>query len=176
MKTRNFIITIAAAALITVPLTVVAQGGPNGGSGGGAWRHGPGGGGFSGGPGNGLGFFDHMLPRLADSLDLTDQQLDEIQTIVDEARPLIDSYIEQLQTSREAYREAHPDPAVFDEGAFRAHATEQARIQVELMAVVQSTKAKAFAVLTPEQLAQLEEMRGAFGKRSMRRSCKRSSN
>ena len=175
MKVRNTILTIAAAVLVAVPLTLVAQGVPGGGSG-----HGPGGGpggdawgqgrhGGHHGPDNGLGFLERMLPRLAEKLELTDEQLAEIQTILDEARPGIEAYAEQLRAGREAYREAQTDPTVFDEGAFRAHATGQSQIQIDLMVLTQSTRAKALSVLTDEQLAQLEEMRGDFGKRFTRR-------
>lgn len=167
MKARNIILTVTAAILIATPLTLFAQGVPGGGEGpgSGGWGHGP----HHGGPGNGLGIFEHMLPRLADTLGLTDGQLAEIESILDEALPQIEAYAEQLKTSREAYREAHPDPTVFDEGAFRTHASEQSQIQIDLMVLVQSSKAKAFAVLTPEQLAQLEEMRGTSGKQLKRR-------
>lgn len=179
MRVRNIILTITAAIVIAVPGALLAQGpsgggngqGPCGGGrgpGGGAWGHGPHGAGLDDGPG-GLGIFERMLPRMAESLGLTDGQLEQIETILDEARPQIESYAEQLQAGREAYREAHPDPGIFDENAFRAHAAEQNRIQIDLMALTQSTRAKAFAVLTPDQLAQLEEMRGDFGKRFKRR-------
>ncbi len=178
MRARNIILTIAAAALIAIPLTLVAQGvpgggsgqGPGGGPGGAAWGHGPGGAGFGGGPGDGLGMFDRMLPRLAERLGLTDEQLDEIRTILDEARPRIADFSDQLDAGRAAYREANPDPTVFDEGAFRTHAAEQAGIQIDLMVLTQSTRARALSVLTPEQLAQLEEMRNEHGKRFTRRS------
>jgi Spy/CpxP family protein refolding chaperone len=180
MKARNIILALAAAALLAVPSAALAQTGPGpgqgggpgwgGGPGGAAWGHGPHGDGFGDGPGDGLGFFDHMLPRLADDLGLTDEQLVEIHAILDEARPEIEGYAEQLRAGRDAYREAHPDPTVFDDGAFRAHAAAQAQIQIELMIVAQRTKAEALAVLTPDQLAQLEAMRADMGKRFYRRS------
>jgi Spy/CpxP family protein refolding chaperone len=177
MKTRNIILTVAAALLIAAPVALIAQGvpggGPNGGPGngpgGGSWGHGPGGAGLDGEPGGGLGFFDHMLPRLAEQLGLSDEQLAEIQGVLDAARPEIEAFAEQLAAGREAYREAHPDPTVFDESAFRTHVSEQAQIQIELMVVAQRAKAGALAVLTPEQLAQLEEMRGRHGKSFARR-------
>jgi Spy/CpxP family protein refolding chaperone len=167
MRAQNIILAIAAAVVIAAPGAVLAQGPPGGG---GAWGHGPHGGGFDGGPGDGLGIFDRMLPRLADSLGLTDDQLTRIQTILDDARPEIEDLAAQLRAGREAYREAHDDPASFDEGAFRSHAAEQAQIRIDLMVLTHSTRAKAFAVLTPEQLAQLEEMRGDFGRQLKRRS------
>jgi Spy/CpxP family protein refolding chaperone len=184
MKARNIILTITAAILLAVPGTLFAQGPPGGGHGqgpcgggqgpgGGAWGHGAHGGGFGGGPGGGLGLFDRMLPHLAEHLELSDEQLAEIQAILDEAQPQIEIYAEQLQASRQAYREANTNPAIFDEGAFRTHAAEQSQIQIELMVLTQNTRAKAFAVLTPEQLSELEEMRGNFGNRFKRGSGRR---
>ena len=188
MRARHIILTIAAAVLLAAPTAVLAQTGPGPGDGsgpGGGWGggHGPQGGGqgwSGGGEGdNGLRFFERMLPRLAEELDLSDEQLDEIQAIVDEAHLKIEEegYVEQLRAGREAYRAENDDPTVFNEGVFREHAATQHVIQTNLMVVVGNAKAQAFSVLTPEQLEQLEEMRGSFGKRSFRRSGgRRSSN
>jgi Spy/CpxP family protein refolding chaperone len=111
MRARNIILTLAATIILAAPLTVFAQAGPGDGSGsGGAWGggHGPHGGNqgwFGDGEGgHGLRFFEHMLPRLAEELGLSDEQLSEIQTIVNEARPKIEEYAQQLREGREAYR------------------------------------------------------------------------
>jgi Spy/CpxP family protein refolding chaperone len=177
MRARNIILTIAAAALLAAPTAVFAQNGPGDGSGsGGAWGggHGPHGGDqgwFGDGEGgHGLRFFERMLPRLAEELGLSDEQLSEIQTIVDEARPKIEEYAQQLREGRESYRAAIEDPRFFNEDKFRAHAEAQHRIQTDLGVVAGQAKADALNVLTPEQLAQLEEMRGNFGRKSFRRS------
>ena len=184
MTARHLVLTIAAAALILAPATIWAQNGPGPGDGSGpvgAW--GPGPGPHGGGPGwfgphdggHQLGFLEHMLPRLADELGLSDEQLAQIQTIVDAARPEIERLGGLLEENREAYRSANSDPTVFDEDAFRAHAAEQHQLQTDLMVVIGKTKAEALKVLTPEQLAQLEEMRGEFGKRAFRRGAGRPS-
>ena len=173
MKTRTIILTIAAAAAIALPAALMAQGVPGMGPGGGpGHHHGPGGGFADDGP----GFFEHMLPRLTERLGLSEEQTERIESILDAARPTIEGYAEQLRAGRDAYREANPDPTVFDEAAFRAHAAEQSRIQVELMVAAQRTKALVLAELTPEQLAQFEEMRSEGGKRLMRRPGGRHSN
>ena len=176
MKARNIILTIAAVVLLAAPATALAQAGPGDGSGsGGAWGsgHGP----HGGNPGrfgntegtDGLRFFERMLPRLAEELELSEEQLTAIEAIADEARPKIDSYAQALREGREAYRAANQDPTTFDEGSFRAHAAAQHEIQTELGVVAGQAKAAALAVLTPELLAQLEEMRGNFGRKSFRR-------
>ena len=177
MKARHIILTIAAVAILTAPAAVLAQTGPGPGDGsgsGGAWGggHGPHDGGQSrfGNPegADGLRFFERMLPRLAEELGLNEEQLSEIQAVVDEARPKIEAYAQQLREGREAYRAANQDPTVFNEGAFRAHAAAQHSIQTELGVVAGQAKADALKILTPEQLEQLEEMRGNFGRKIRR--------
>jgi len=186
MRVRNIILTIAAAVLLAAPTALFAQNGPGPGDGtgsGGAWGGGQGRhGGDQGRVGNpegvdGLRFFERMLPRLAEELGLSDEQISEIQAIVDAARQKIEEegYVEQLRAERETYRAANEDPTVFSEGAFREHASVQHRIQTELGVVTGQAKADAFEVLTPEQRQQLEEMRGKFGQKSIRRGSGRRS-
>lgn len=167
MKVRTIILSIAAAAAIAAPTALHAQGGPGMGPGGGHGRHGGHMGNFD--DGAGPGFLEHMLPRMTARLGLSDEQVEAIKKIFDEARPEIDTYAAELRAGREAYRAAHPDPTVFDESAFRAHAAEQAQARTNLMAAAQRAKTRALAQLTPEQLSQLEAMHGEGGKRSMRR-------
>jgi Spy/CpxP family protein refolding chaperone len=171
MKTRNIILTILAAVLIAVPGSALAQGGPGYGPGGGGY--GPHGGhhrGFAGGDGGGvLQFLEHMLPRLAERLELSDGQVAEIQTILGEEGPVIEGFVEELRSGRETWRETN-DPAVFDEDAVSAFAESQGAIHVELMVAADRAKARIFQVLSLEQREQLEEMRNSRDKRSMRRS------
>ncbi|MBD3872618.1 MAG: Spy/CpxP family protein refolding chaperone [Acidobacteria bacterium] len=171
MKTRNIILTILAAVLIAVPGSTLAQSGPGYGPGGSGY--GPPGGqtrGSAGGEGEGiLRSFEHALPQLAERLELSDEQVAQIQAILDKARPEIEKYAELRRKRREAYRAANNDPTVFDEVAFRSHAAYQDADQVELMVVVGTAKAEIFQVLTPEQLEHFEEMRADSGKRSFRR-------
>jgi len=178
MKARHIILSFAAAIVLAAPTTVLAQtgpgtgGGPGGGWGGGYGPHGGDQGWFGGGEGgHGLHFFERMLPRLAEELGLSDEQLSEIQSIVDATRLKIDEegWVEQLRAEREAYRAANEDPTVFNQGAFREHAATQHRIQTELGVVSGQAKADALKVLTPEQLELLEDLRGNFGRKSYRR-------
>ena len=184
MKARHIILTIAAVVILTAPATVLAQTGPGPGDGtgsGGAWGggqgpHGGGQGRFGGDDAaRGLGFFERMLPHLAEELELSEKQLAEIQAIVDKARPKIEEHAQALRDGRDAYRAANEDPTYFNEESFRAHATVQHQIQTELGVVAGQAKADALGVLTPEQLAQLEEMRGNFGRKFRRGGGRRSS-
>lgn len=163
MNARSLLVALVAVAAAAAPLAAEAQPGPRGGAMG---RHG----GLVGGEPHGLGFFDRALPRMAERLDLTDEQLARIEAIVDDATPALESMAERLREGREAWREANDDPTVFDEGAFRSHAEAQQALRIELMVVVQKTKAAIFAELTPQQLEELEELREDAGQRPRRHS------
>ncbi len=171
MKARNIVLTITLAVLVAAPLVIVAQtpqgNGPGSGQGG---PHRGGGHSGSFGGGQGLGFFDRMLPRVAEQIGLSEEQVEQIQGVVDEIRPTMESYLEELRAGREEYRALNNDPTVFDEGAFRAHADTQHEIQTNLRVVVEKTKAEVFGILTPEQREELEEMRADMGQRFKRRS------
>jgi Spy/CpxP family protein refolding chaperone len=158
MTARNIIVTIAVAAFLAASTSVFAQHGPGGGP---TWHDG-------GMGGDHLGFFERRLPRMAEELGLSEEQLDAIQAIVDTTRPEIESYAEELRDEREAYRATDDDPTVFNEGEFRAHASKQHEIQTNLMVLVGKTKAEVFKVLTPEQIEQIVDMRNNFRKRSHR--------
>jgi len=185
MRARNIILTIAAAVLLAAPTAVFAQNGSGPGDGtgsGGAWgggqgHHGGGQQGRFGNPegGDGLRFFERMLPRMAEELGLSDEQLSQIQAIVEEARPQIENFAQQLRDEREAYRAANDDPTYFDEAAFLVHAEKQHGIQIQLGVVAGHAKAAALDVLTDEQLARLEEIRGNSGYGKARRGSGRRS-
>ena len=170
MKARTLLMTLIAVAIVAAPVVMVAQSAPGGGPGG-QGGFGPRGGhmGTYGGD-HGLGFFNHMLPRLAERIGLSDDQVEQIEAIVDENRPAIEGYAEQLRVGREEYRSQNNDPTVFDEGAYRSHANAQHAIQIELKVVVEQTKIQVFQVLTQEQRDALAEMRSEMGQRMKRRS------
>ena len=155
MKVRNIVLTITTAILCAVPMTSLAQQGPGGGPG---WHS-------HGVVNDHLGFFERRLPRMAEELGLSDEQLEKIQAIADAARPEIEAYAEELRENREAYRAANDDPTVFDEASFRKHTAAQNEIQTDLMVAVQKAKAEVFSVLTAEQIEHLDELHGSFGGR-----------
>jgi periplasmic protein CpxP/Spy len=163
MKVRTLILTIAAAALIAAPAVLIAQQGPGGpgdgscdGSGpnGGGMRGPHGGGGF-GGPGQ-HGFL-RMLPRLADKLDLSEDQQSQIQAIVDAGRIEIEPLREQAQTERAAFKDSH-EIGAYDEGAFSAHFESQAQLHVEMQLIGARMMSEAWVVLTIEQQEELLEL------------------
>jgi protein CpxP len=154
MRANTILITTLAMAAMAMPGVALAQGfgGP------------PGFGGPDEDRGPGLPFLEHMLPRLAEELDLTDAQQGQIQAILDEETPAIESMREQLRNAHQAFRESHP-PGEFDEAAVRAFAESQSPTHVELMVAEARTKSRVHNVLTPEQRAQLQQMRDRRGPR-----------
>ena len=114
--------------------------------------------GFRGGPGprGGLG-------PLARDLNLSDEQKAQIQQITD-------SFEESTKGLREQLRSLHgsePDPVsgTFDEAAVRAAAQARANVQVELEVARARMMSQIYAVLTPEQKAQLAAKRQQFEQR-----------
>jgi protein CpxP len=154
MRANTILITTLAIAAIAVPGAAAAQGfgGPPG----------------FGGPdeigGPGLPFLEHMLTRIADDLGLTDAQQSQIQAILDEERPAIESMRGQLRDAHQAFRDSHP-PGEFDEAAVRAFAESQSQTHVELMVAGARTMSRIHNALTPEQREQLLQMRARHGRR-----------
>ena len=150
MKARTLILTIAAAALIAAPGAVIAQHGPGGGP------HGDGG--MFGGPGGhgGQGLL-RMLHRLADRLELTEDQQAQIESIIDAHRSATQSQRDQAAAAREDFRENH-GPGDFDEVEYRTFFESQAQIQVELHLDGARATSEAWNVLTPEQQDELLEL------------------
>jgi Spy/CpxP family protein refolding chaperone len=147
MKIRNAVLTAVAVALIACATLAVAQVRERG-----FWGHDDEM--MADGPRGVLGPIGRMLDRL----DLTDEQRAKVEAILDEARPNLQALHRQLHEGREAFTAAHP-PETFDEAAIRAHAAEQNKIRTDLAVVAAKTRARALAVLTPEQLSQFKEMR-----------------
>jgi len=158
MKNRRYILSIILlSTLAMVPTLVQAQPGPGGGG-----PHGMG----------NLGMLHHFL-RMSDALELTDAQIDQIQTILDAAQPEIEGLADLMRQGRETWMAGH-EPTDFDEAEAKAFAEEQSSLHAELMVLGMKTRAQVMSVLTSEQLEKLDELRaehgGKRGKRHDRRN------
>jgi Spy/CpxP family protein refolding chaperone len=168
MKNRNAVIAVvavAAAALVAGSAAIADGHGPHGRAGEGMFgiAGGPG----MHGPGGGLGIPLHRL-------DVTDEQREAIRAIVEAEQPAVQALRDKVRDSQQAFMEAHP-PTEFDEAAIRAHHAEQAPLLADLAVAEARVRAKALAVLTPEQLAELATMRSQMRehmaeRRGMRRA------
>jgi Spy/CpxP family protein refolding chaperone len=141
------VIILSTVAALAIPLAAMAGPGPG--------RGGPDGGGF--GPGCMGPNFDRMFDHLSMVLDLSDEQEAQIEAIRTQTRAQIEPLTDQLQADRDAWRAQH-DPGTFDEAAVRAFAASQSATHTEIAVIAARGMSQGWAVLTPEQQAQAQEL------------------
>lgn len=161
--TRKQLVTMVTMATATVAVFVVTAGamqakqfGPGGRGGGGRFGGpGPGGpGGFGGPMGPMMG-----LPRgLADELEVTDAQHEQIRGILEQHRAEGQQLGERLHKAMQAQMAA-VSSETFDENAIRAAASEVAAAQVEMAVLHGRVHAVVYQVLTPEQQAKARDLK-----------------
>ena len=165
MNVRSILTTAMMMAIAAVPGTVLAQAGP-GGPGGGFHRGDPSGfgghGGFGGGPD--LYRLQHRLPRMAEFLGLTEEQVTQIEAIIDEELTVIEPLRTQLHDAVQAYRDSHV-PGQFDEFEFRSFLEEVAPLKIDIEVANARAMSRVFDVLTPEQREQMQQFRGSAMRR-----------
>ena len=137
--------------------------------------------GFFGGHGHGRGgpdgMFGHggagfLLGPMGDAIGLTDEQRDQIEAILEQARPAMDELREQARAARDAFQSSQ-QPGEFDEAAARQFAQSQAQLHSEMMVQGMRLRAQVHAVLSPEQQAKLEQMRDRRQERREQRGKRR---
>ena len=115
---------------------------------------GPGQGGFNRGD-----FSERRLDRMAERLELSGEQLTQIRTIIDETRPSLRTYHDQLRANRQQLRQLAKANSV-DDNLLQALANEQGDLIAEMI-VLRSQQQRAIrAVLTPAQQAQADALKG----------------
>ena len=158
-KKMSGVMAIAGALLLTMAVVGFSQQ---------ERPQGPPGRGFRGGPGPRGG----LLGPLARDLNLSDAQKTQIKQITD-------SFEESTKGLREQLRSLHGNEfdalkgETFDEAAVRAAAQARANVQVELDVAHARMMSQVFAVLTPEQKAQINERRQQFEQRRHERETQR---
>jgi Spy/CpxP family protein refolding chaperone len=149
---------VLALALIAYPALAQNQGGcPGPGCG-----HGHG---YAMGPGMGPGMFDgsgflHRLHRL----DLSDEQHDQIQALIDQFQPQFEDLQGQIQ---DYVTELHGElqASGYNEALLRPVVEAKAGVGVELELLRMNFHSQVAGILTPEQLETLQQMRGPRGRR-----------
>lgn len=158
MRTRNIVITSLAAIALAASGPLLAQSQPGGG-----YRGPEGGfGGHGAFGGGGLQRLEHMLPRLAEFLDLSADQQIQVQAVLDEELPPIQAQRDQLRDARELFMEGR-DPGQFDEAEVRAFAQSQASLHVEIAVASARTMSRVYNLLTPGQQEKLGDLRNLMG-------------
>jgi len=102
--------------------------------------------------------------RMAEVLDLSDQQRQQIRAIIDSSRQTAEPLREQLHENRQALREAGRADTV-DEAKIRALATESGKLQGELAIHRVHTRQQLRAQLTAEQQQLFDKIKPLFDKR-----------
>jgi protein CpxP len=138
-KIRTAMLVIALMAFLAVPAITMAAPHRHG--------HGP-----HGEPGPG-----EMMRMLADRLDMTEEQRDQVKALHQQHRQAMEAQRDQM---REAQRELADQmhAATFDEGAIRNAAATVAALKADLAVAKAALHQEVRALLTPEQLEQFNEM------------------
>lgn len=131
------VVMLALGAGLTGATTGTGPGGPMPGPG----MHGP------------LGSIGLVVAKL----DLTTDQQQQIDAIVEAARPALDALRVQLRANEKAFRDATP-LTTFDEAAIRAHVADRAKIEADIAVAEAKVRVNVLAVLTADQLAKLQQL------------------
>ncbi len=157
MKFDRLIAAVAAATFLLAAGAVQAEDQPDGATGASERPHYRGfrGGPEFGGPGAMQG---RMLLRLADELNLSIEQQDTLQDLIDEFQPSWESLSERASASRSKMMGLTPDDPEY------ASVTEEvsqqaAALAAEMVMLTSDFQVRAYALLTEEQRQRLEELK-----------------
>ncbi|MEE4378135.1 MAG: Spy/CpxP family protein refolding chaperone [Candidatus Competibacteraceae bacterium] len=103
------------------------------------------------------------VERIADKLDLNDEQRVQIAAVVDKSSQQMASLRDQMKANREQLRELSQQ-SPFDETAVRNVADTQGDLKANMIVLRAQQRAEINAILTDEQRAQWEEKRGKRGR------------
>lgn len=105
-----------------------------------------------------------ILNRIADRLDLTDEQKSQIRQIFQDARPRVQPLVQQAIATRHDLQEATAN-GTFNEAQVRVLAERQGRTVGQLIVEKERVKTQIYNVLTPEQRQKVEQMKDRFEQR-----------
>jgi protein CpxP len=107
---------------------------------------------------------ERHFDRMAEALDLTPEQREQIKAIRAAEQDKVAPLKEQLRKGREQLRVV-TEQQPFDEAAVRALAADQAEIRTEMIVSHARVKNQIHALLTPEQREKAEQMRSSMKER-----------
>ncbi len=121
---------------------------------------------------------DHMenrLEKMAIILDFSDQQKDQLESLFEQKNQQRQEMRAKMQESRNDLRE-YKQKGEFNESEFRKLAEKSSNLKTEMMVQRASLHQQVLDVLTPEQQAKAEKLKGAhgegfFGKRGGPKDC-----
>ncbi|MBC7908902.1 MAG: Spy/CpxP family protein refolding chaperone [Pyrinomonadaceae bacterium] len=106
-------------------------------------------------------FIRRMMNRIADRLDLSEEQRQQVKTILENERPTVEPLVRSLIATKQELREATSN-GKFNEEQVRALADRQGQTMSQLIVEKERVKAQIYNILTPEQRAEAEKMRSRF--------------
>ena len=109
----------------------------------------------------GKGFGGRGFDRIAQKLNLTDEQKTQVKTITEDSKTRIKPLMESLRESHKQAENLGVD-GTFNEEQVNQIAGSQSETMKQLFIEKEKTKAQIFAVLTPEQRAEAAKMKDQF--------------
>jgi protein CpxP len=99
--------------------------------------------------------------RIAEKLNLTDEQKTQVKTILEDSKTRVKPLMESMRESHKQTETLGTDGS-FNEEQVNQIANAQAETMKQLFIEKEKTKAQIFAVLTPEQRAEAAKMKDEF--------------
>ena len=107
------------------------------------------------------GFGGRGFERVAEKLNLSDEQKTQVRTILEDSETRVKPLLESMRESRKQSKNLGLD-GTFNEEQVNRIANSQAETMKQLFIEKEKTKAQIFAVLTPEQRAEAAKMKVQF--------------
>ena len=107
------------------------------------------------------GFGGRGFARVAEKLNLSDEQKTQIETILEESKTRVKPLMETMRESRRLSENLDTD-GTFNEEQVNQIAASQSEAAKQMFIEREKTKAQVFAVLTPEQRAEAVKMKARF--------------
>jgi periplasmic protein CpxP/Spy len=123
----------------------------------------------------GRGFGDRGFMRMAEKLNLSDEQKTQVKTILEDSKTRVKPLMESLRENHKQTENLGTD-GNFNEAQVNQIATTQAETSKQLFIEKEKTKAQIFAVLTPEQRVEAAKMKEQMKERFKGRFEKRFGN
>lgn len=114
--------------------------------------------------GSRTGFGGRGFGRIAQKLNLSDEQKAQVKTILEDSKTRSKPLMDELRESRKQSENLGTD-GTFNEEQVNQIANAQAEKQKQLFIEREKTKAQIFAILTPEQRAEAAKMKEQFKER-----------
>src|SRR5215204_5809706 len=110
------------------------------------------------------GFGGRGFERIAEKLNLSDEQRTQVKTILEDSKTRVKPLMDSLRESRKQAETLGTD-GTFNEEQVNQIANSQLETMKQLFIEKEKTKAQIFAVLTPEQRAEAAKMKDQFKER-----------